>query len=105
MGLWKRKKDKKKKAETGDKKPAAKQKSPPRKPPVAMEVKLLAMDAVGAGLSPQEVGDLVGRRLQRPGELEKPPAQPRLDAGEAKGGQGRMAQTREEARHQRHVEP
>jgi len=30
-----------------------------RSPPVAMEVKLLAMEALEAGMSPQEIGDLL----------------------------------------------
>jgi hypothetical protein len=43
-----------------------------RSPPVAMEVKLLALEALESGLSAQEVGELVSVWGRRAGEREEP---------------------------------
>ena len=62
MSLWKRKKrDSRPSPGAGDAGQVRKaKKSVKRSPPVAMEVKLLAVEALESGLSPQEVGELVG---------------------------------------------
>ena len=63
MSFWSRRKQASPRAANrGDKGHVQKAKTVKRPPPVAMEVKILALEALESGLSAAEVGDLVGCR-------------------------------------------